>query len=248
MTAHPTVRIEVVEAFSRIDCASIGDVLTGLGLRCIPEGIKPLSKGMKVCGPAVTMRHIAARDNRNWARHEKVRMMCNPGDVMVIDMGGRTDGGTWGENGTIDAISRGLNGVVIDGACRDSEAIVELGFPTFVRGTTLRHTHGTFFSTNLNNEPVQIGAAPFAVMVAPGDLVIGEADGLVIVPAERAEEILELATRRHELDVEITEKMKGGKNFDDSEIIKLMSAVRRYQLGESGPDERPADKPGLRDS
>src|SRR5882762_4035016 len=100
---------------------------------------------MKLCGPAVTMRQITSRDNRNWARHEKVLAeMCRPGDVLVMDCGGRMDGAPWGSNVTREARTRGLEGTVIDGVSRDSEEIVEMGYPTFTRGVTLPHTHGLF--------------------------------------------------------------------------------------------------------
>src|SRR3954471_10428388 len=100
---------DVIEAYSQIDIACIGDVMTAKGLITIPEGIFPLARGMKICGPAVTMRHIQAQDKQNWARHEAVLVEhCKPGDVLVIEMGGRPDGSTFGGNITADAQRRGL--------------------------------------------------------------------------------------------------------------------------------------------
>src|SRR5579859_4857319 len=88
---------QIIDEFRKIEVACIGDVTSGLGYRCITQGLYPLARGMKVCGPAVTLRQITSRDNRNWARHEQVLVeMCRPGDVLVMDCGGRTDGAPWG--------------------------------------------------------------------------------------------------------------------------------------------------------
>lgn len=221
---------DVIDAFKMIDAACVGDVVRGVGLNGIPEGIEPLTRDMTICGPAVTMRHIASYDNLNRARHEKVLVeMCKPGDVLVIDMGGRTDGGTWGGNITVEAIQRGLNGVVVDGGTRDILQIIDAGFPTFVRGHTLKHTHGAFMSTCLNTEPVQIGTPPFTVPVSPGDIVIGNADGVVIVPADRAEEILKLAQERHAGDLKMHKLLESGKKHGDAEVDAQVQVSRRLE-------------------
>ena len=221
---------EVIEGLRRVCAACVGDVLTGQGLNCVVEGVYPIDPSMKVCGPAVTLRHIASRDKKNWTRHAKLlKETCKPGDVLVVDMGGRTDGASWGDNIAIDARNRGLEGAVIDGGCRQTEAIREIGFPTFIRGKTLRHTHGTFYSTNLNNEPVQIGAAPFSVMVAPGDVIVGDADGLVVVPKETAAETLKLAEERHEIHKEARRVRLAGKGVGDAEVDALTVRSRRAE-------------------
>jgi 4-hydroxy-4-methyl-2-oxoglutarate aldolase len=239
--ANGKVRVPqaIVDEFKKIDAACVGDVVRGLGLNGIAEGLDPLSRDMKICGPAVTMRHIASRDNLNRARHEQVLVeMCKPGDVLVIDMGGRTDGGTWGGNITVEAMKRGLNGVVVDGGTRDIMQIIEAGFPTFVRGHTLKHTHGTFMSTCLNTEPVQIGTPPFSVPVAPGDIVIGNADGICIVPAERAEEILKLAQERHEGDLKMHKLLESGKKHGDPEVDAQVKVSRRLEGVKQADDYR----------
>lgn len=221
---------ELVEKFRALLPAHVGDVLRGLGLNCIAEGVYPLDRKMKVCGTAVTMRHIASRDGKNRARHEQVLIeMCRPGDVLVVDMGGRTDGGTWGGGIAVDAQKRGLDGVVIDGGARESEELIRLGFPTFVRGVTQRHTHGSFVSTCLNNEPVQIGVLPFAVPIYPGDLVLGDADGIVVVPREMAQEVYELAKERTDIDRELDVLFRAGKGHGDRQVDALIARIRELE-------------------
>lgn len=216
-----SISAEVVDGFRDMPAAFVGDILGGLGLRCVPEGLRPLAPGMKLCGPAVTMRYITARDAADHARHQDVRELCRPGDVMVVEMGGRLDGGVLGAKGVIDAINRGMNGIVVDGGVRESEAIIAAGFPAFTRGVTMHHTHGHLFGTCINNGPIQVGAIPSSVMVEPGDLILGENDGIVVVPADRAEQVLAMSRRYMELDGEIKAKLRAGKPSKDPEIVPL---------------------------
>jgi 4-hydroxy-4-methyl-2-oxoglutarate aldolase len=146
-----------------------------------------------------------------------------------MDCGGRIDGAPWGGNVTREARTRGLEGTVIDGATRDTEDIIALGYPVFVRSATLPHTHGLFYTTCMNSEPVQVGKFPYAVMVAPGDIVVGDADGIVIVPAERAAEILELAKRRHDDDHRLHALLEAGKVHGDPEVNAQVAKSRALE-------------------
>jgi 4-hydroxy-4-methyl-2-oxoglutarate aldolase len=190
----------VVEQFRKIDVACISDVLHGLRLSCIYQGLKPLVREWKLCGPALTIRLIPLQDPGNWFKEEHhpatLMDLSQPGDVVVIDQGGRIDVAIWGGNTATRAKRIKLGGVVIDGATRDGEGVIEAGVPTFVRSTTPLHGHGTFRSTCYMSEPVQLGPAA----VAPGDLVIGDSDGIVVIPASRAIEIVKLAQERHDID------------------------------------------------
>jgi 4-hydroxy-4-methyl-2-oxoglutarate aldolase len=192
---------EIIDRFRAIDLACIGDVLGGLHLNCVEWGIKPLDRTMKMCGPAITMRLIPLQDKSIWYEQERhpreLVHLAKPGDVLVIDNGGDLDRGIWGGNvSNEDGVPAGLGGVVIDGVCRDTEDVIRSGIPTFVRGSSPLHGHGVYGTTCFNTEPVRIGH----ISVAPGDLMIGEADGIAVIPARRAQEIVELAELRHELD------------------------------------------------
>lgn len=227
MAHHPPLPANIIEAYSKIPVSDIADVLFAKGWTCVPEGIFPIARTMKICGQAVTMRHIASRYKENWARHEQVLVEhCKPGNVLVIDMGGRRDGSTFGGNISADAQHRGLSGVVIDGTNRDSDEIIELGFPVFSRGVSLRHTHGTYYTTCMNTEPVQIGEIPFCVMVEPGDLICGDADGIAVVPGDKAIEILPHVLERHEQDLAMKKLMRAGRGHGDPEIDKILARVR----------------------
>ena len=201
MNEPAKVHQDVVERFRAIDVACIGDVLRGLRLRCVEPRIKPLERGWTICGPAITMRLLPLQDESRWFEWERhprqLVRMASPGDVLVIDQGGDLDHTIWGGNvSSSDGVEMQLGGVVIDGACRDQLEIIRAGIPTFVRGTTPMHGHGVYGTTCFNSEPVRIGG----ISIAPHDLVVGDADGIAVIPAARAEEIVLLAEERHELD------------------------------------------------
>jgi len=189
---HP-ISSEMVEQYRLLDVACISDVTQGLQLNCVYQGLKPLIRTWKICGPAITIRLIPIQDRRNWYKEEQhpgsLMNIAQPGDVIVIDQGGYVEKAIWGSNTSILAKTLDLGGIVIDGACRDNEQIIECGFPTFVRSTTCIHGHGTLRSTCYNSEPVKLGS----ISVAPGDLIVGNSDAIIAIPAERAGEILELS-------------------------------------------------------
>ena len=195
------IPVAIVERFRAIDLACIGDVLRGLHLNCIEYRLKPLDRSWTMCGPAVTTRFVPLQDRNLWyetERHPRELVhLAKRGDVLVIDAGGDLEYGVWGGNVSNDGRLAGLGGVVIDGACRDSVDVIQSGIPTFARGTTPMHFHGVYGTTCFNSEAVRIGD----ISVNPGDLMIGDADGIAVIPANRAEEIVALAEERHLLDI-----------------------------------------------
>lgn len=235
---------EIVEGFREYCCpVCLGDVLQGLGLACITQGLPPLSQEMRVCGPAVTMRLIAARSSERWEDDEFLGRdlidIASPGDALIFDVGGRLDAGPWGSNLSIMARQKGLAGTVVDGVIRDSEKIVSAGYPVFARGRAIRHSHGVFYSTSVVSEPVQIGtASPTPTMIRPGDLVVGGVDGICVVPTELAERVLPLYRERHEIDVQKHEGLLAGRSMAEVNV-DLDSRTRLLEgLGDSEEKRR----------
>ncbi len=148
--------------------------------------IKPIAKGMKVCGPAFTM---LCRGKDNLMIHKAIAT-AQPGDVLVVAIDDPVDAGFWGELLTISAMARRIAGLVIDGCVRDSEPIIKRGFPVFSRGVSIKGT--TKQALGLINHPLVCGE----VLVHPGDLVLGDDDGVVVVARERAEEVLRKSIER----------------------------------------------------
>lgn len=222
---------DVIDGFREVCIACISDVVHGLRLNCIYQGLKPLLRDWKICGPALTIRLIPLQDRENWYKEERhtgtLVEIAKPGDVIVIDQGGRLDYTIWGGNTATHASVARLGGVVVDGSCRDSAQIIAAGCPTFSRDTNSLHGHGTFRSTCYNSEPVQIGT----ISVAPGDLVIGDADAIVVIPAARAAEILPLAQELHAMDEAGNKLIAAGKSAPPVDPqTKARKHARKFQL------------------
>ncbi len=124
---------------------------------------------------------------------------ASPGDVIVVDNGGRLDVSGWGDILSTAAKLRGLSGVVIDGACRDVDGSAAVGFPVYARGAVPMTARGRIVEESYN-QPVQCGG----VAVHPGVVVIADGSGVVFIPADRLEEVLaaaeELAAREQAMD------------------------------------------------
>lgn len=166
----------------------------------IDPAIKPLDPRMRLAGRAVTVK-LAPADN--WFIHAAL-LAAGPGDVLVVDIGGFVQAGPWGDVLTLAAQTRGLAGLVVDGAVRDSATIIEEGWPVFARGTCIRRT--TKIQRGEINTPVTIGG----IQVCPGDILIGDADGLVCVPGDEGAAALESAEAREAKEVWQREQIRAG--------------------------------------
>jgi regulator of RNase E activity RraA len=170
------------ELVARFRGLGTGPVCDALGrFAAMDYQIKPLDPGMQMVGSALT---LWTRPCDNIVIYRALEM-AQAGDVLVIVTNGHTTNSTWGELTSLIGRERGLAGVVTDGVVRDSREIVEIGVPVFARGLTpnspLKDGPGQV------NVPVTCGGA----IVRPGDILVGDADGVVVVPLEQAEVALE---------------------------------------------------------
>ena len=183
-----------VEAFRQLPTGNIADAMEELGLENgVATGIYPIDRSMPpMAGLAVTVQQGPRRPGagrERLTRHPKVmEEIARPGDVMVISVGGRLDVCSWGGILSLRAKRKGLAGLVIDGAARDISEMVEVGLPAFIKGATPRASH-LVLETLTVNEPMDCAG----VHVRPGDIVVGDDTGVVFVPVEHAEKILEAA-------------------------------------------------------
>ncbi len=169
----------------------------------LPSAIKPVDPRFRVCGPAVTV-HSPGGDNL-WL-HRAI-YVARPGDVLVVHVSGVFDFGYWGEIMSRAARVRGLGGLVIDGCVRDGGVLGNVGFPVFARGLCIRGTGKDFGATGWINHPVTMGE----VIVQAGDLSVGDADGVVAIPAARAAQVVEAARQREAEEAAILERLKAGE-------------------------------------
>lgn len=179
--------------------ASIHEALGKVG--ALPSGIKPLNPETKICGPALTVQTMP-RDNL--ILHKGLYAGA-PGDVMVVSCSGFYEAGYWGDVMGTAAQAVGLEGLVIDGCVRDGTELDEMGFPVYCRGLCI---HGTSkFGAGSMNQPIMIGD----IVINAGDIVVGDRDGIVIVPSGRVQEALDKASQREAYEAEVREMLKAGK-------------------------------------
>jgi 4-hydroxy-4-methyl-2-oxoglutarate aldolase len=191
---------ELIEALKAVPTGSLSDGLGKTG--AMHHSIKPVYKGAKLAGPAVT---VYCQPGDNLTPHKAIAE-AEPGSVLVINAGnGYTEAGLLGEIMALAAQLKGLAGVVIDGACRDVDDIEAMDFPVFARavnpGGTVKESLGKI------NTTIQCGGQ----VVNPGDIIAGDTDGVVVIPAGKVEEVLKKAEAIHEKEVWVKEQMKQGK-------------------------------------
>ena len=194
--------------------APTGNICDANGGRGVMDaGIHPLDRHMQMAGRALT---VACAAGDNLIIHKAV-VLAQPGDVLVINCGGYLNAGVFGEMLALSCMARGIAGVVIDGSCRDVNDLIELGFPTFVRGVNPR---GTIKDTcGAVGGEVLCGG----VTVRSGDVVVGDCDGVVVIPQEEAEEILDKALAKKKREDEMRPLLRAGGTT--AELLGLMDKL-----------------------
>lgn len=200
---------DLVERFKRLDTTSISDALDRLGIIGGCQGILPQVSGTKAVGRAFTVRYRPCGIEKGTVGDFLDDV--DPGRVVVLDNGGRTYGTVWGDIMTVYAIKRGISGAVIDGVCRDLPKILELRYPIFTRGRFMV-TGKDRVEVDAINVPVSISN----ILVKPGDIVVADDTGVVIVPFERAEEVLNIAIEIDEVERKILELIDKGVSLKEA--------------------------------
>lgn len=208
LPAGPTIRqsidrpeADVMAAARELDAATLHEAGGRIGV--MPRQIKPVSAGMRVCGPAVTV-HSPGGDNL-WL-HRAI-YVAQPGDVLVVHVSDAHDFGYWGEIMSCAAHARGLAGLVIDGCVRDGAVLAAFGLPVFARGLCIRGTGKDYGARGWINHPTLFGD----LVVRPGDLIVGDTDGVVAIPRERASEVVSAAQQRQRKEAAILDRLRGGE-------------------------------------
>ena len=175
MNEQPTdISHELVRTLSTFDAATLFEAAGQKGM--IDPAIRPAWPGASLCGPVVT---VLCPPGDNLMLHHAVTL-AQPGDVLVASIHNFVLAGAWGEILTVAAQARGIAGLVIDGAVRDTGAIAPRGFPIFSRGLAIGSCTKERFGKI--NEPLIVGG----ILVRPGDIVVADVDGVVIIEQERA--------------------------------------------------------------
>ncbi len=190
---------EIREVLELVSSSNLSDALHRSG---VLEGLRPLFPGIRLVGPALTVRTYPG----DWAKPVEAIDLAQPGDVLVIDAGG-VGPAIWGELATNSALQRGLNGVVVDGAIRDSGDIAKLGFPAFSR--LVMPNAGEPKGFGEIGVPIRVGG----VKVESGDWVLGDDDGVVVLPRNLAVEYANRSMDVLEKENRIREEIKEGRTL-----------------------------------
>ena len=192
-----------------------GNIADSNGFKGVMDaGIHPLDRHMSLCGKALTCACVAGD---NLTIHKAV-LHAEPGDVLVITCGGFVNAGCFGEMLAVCCRARGIAGVVIDGSCRDSNELIDMEFPAYVRGVnpngTIKETCGEV------NGKILCGG----VWVESGDVIVGDADGIVVVKKTDAEEVLRKSKEKKKKEDVLRPQFAQGKTT--AELLGLMDRIK----------------------
>jgi len=188
-----------VQAYRGLPVANISDCMARLS--AAGPRLRPMHKGGYLVGPALTVR---CRPGDNLMIH-KALTMAQRGDVIVVDAGGDLTNSLFGEIMTATAIGRGVAGLVLNGAVRDSEEIAAGDFPLYAAGVTHRGPYKD--GPGEINVPIAIDG----MVIHPGELMLGDADGLLCVPFDDVEAVLEATRKKMEAEKKMLADIAAGK-------------------------------------
>ncbi len=185
----------------------------------LDHGMKPIDPTVRMAGPALT---VDARPADNLILHHAV-LKAKPGDILVVDAKGFMEAGPWGDVLTIQAMKLGIAGLVVNGCVRDANLIIGLGFPVFCRGLSIKGTGKN--QPGKVNVPITIGD----VVIRPGDIVVGDRDGLVVVAQEEVDSAIASSLAREEKEMQQRKAIEAGTS-NTAELLNLTETLKRFGL------------------
>jgi 4-hydroxy-4-methyl-2-oxoglutarate aldolase len=199
-------REPIIERLAKLDTCAVSDALDSLNLKGATWGVRPLWQCPRIVGRAVTMK-IKPAGLEQPKQHLGTAPIeaAQPGDIIVIDNGGKLEFSCWGGLLALSGKLKGLSGVVIDGASRDIDEARELGFPVYARGAVPMTARGRVVQESFNEE-IQFAG----VQCHPGALVIADGSGVVIVPREKEEEVVAAAEAIYQKEQEMAAGIRKG--------------------------------------
>lgn len=208
MTTESTKDLNVARA-AKLDTATLSDALDRLGIAGQCYRIKPRDNDFRMAGRAYTILYGPAASPPGTVGDYIDDVPA--GSVIVLDNGGREDTTVWGDILTELAHVKGIAGTVIDGVCRDVALCRKLGYPVYAKDHWMR-TGKDRVQVEATNIPVNIGNA----RVQPGDIMRGDADGVIVIPKEHEDKVLEIAEEIERAENSIRESIRSGMRLDDA--------------------------------
>ncbi|MFZ9508088.1 MAG: RraA family protein [Burkholderiaceae bacterium] len=195
INTHPPV----LRTLAEFPAATVYEALGKCG--GMSPDVRPMIPRSRLCGPAFTVRTLGCESAAVLHAIEQAPQ----GSVLVIDTGGRGTSAIWGGSSTLAAVTRGLKGLVTNGLIRDLDEIEDLKFPVYAAGTTVSGT--------LKSHPGWIGEAVVVggVMVHPGDIILGDSDGVVVVPAALVTQAVDAASAQRTKELARDARLRAGE-------------------------------------
>ena len=212
----------LVNRLARLDTCAVSDAVDRLGLPGAVSGLRPMWPCPRIAGRVVTVK-LKLADGTRSARHLGTAAVeaAAPGDVIVVDHGGRSEAAGWGGILSLAAKTKGVSGVIVDGACRDVNESRDVELPVYARSATPVTARGRIVEESFN-EPIEIAG----VAVRPGDLVIADWTGIVFVAADRADETIQAAEEIAAREAQMAEAVRAGRS-----VVEVMDASYESMLG-----------------
>ncbi|OIK11941.1 RraA family protein [Bacillus sp. MUM 13] len=201
---------DMLNRFAKFTTPTVSDALDRLGIEGACLGIKPLDRSFHVLGHAFTLKYEATGISSKGTVGDYIDDV-EPGKVIVIDNAGRLDCTVWGDILTTVSSMKKIGGTVIDGVCRDTGHILQLDYPVFSRDSYMR-TGKDRVQLEAVNVPVTISN----IRVNPGDIIFGDSDGVLIIPQEKAEDVLEVADHIEQAESQIIDAIQNGMRLDEA--------------------------------
>ena len=200
---RPSISESLLSKLQTLDAATAHEAMGKRG--AMVHTIRPIDPSMKCCGRALTVK-CHPGDNLMLI---KAVSMAKSGDVIVADMGPIIDNGPFGEVLAVECMAKGCAGLCLSCSVRDTEAIVHRGFPVFSSGISVFGTAKA--SKGTVNHDVVVGG----VLVHPGDIVIGDRDGVVVIPLEEEEQTLVACKKRSDSEAVVMKRLQNGESLFD---------------------------------
>ena len=203
---------ELLNRLKKLYTTCVSDALDKLGVECCLYDIKPIQKGQKICGRAYTVHYMPCGAVKGTVGDFLDDVQ--PGQVVVIDNAGRTDCTVWGDIMAKTAKAVGIEGTVIDGVCRDIPAVLECGYPIFSKGYYMRTGKDRVY-VDAVNVPVQVSG----VEVCPGDVIMGDDTGVLVIPYGMLEKVLPIAEEIDQKEQQILKLVAEGHPLREARAI-----------------------------
>jgi 4-hydroxy-4-methyl-2-oxoglutarate aldolase len=211
--------LKLVKDFGNWCTGNISDALGAMGYQVeMHHEIRPIYVPINMAGRALTVKvEHSKREGDRVDASQMAKEKCKPGDVVIVACSGYKHGQSvnWGENSATACHVRGAVGMVIDGGCRDTRRLRELKIPVFCRAISPGGIPGTLYTVDYN-VPVICGG----IRVRPGDIVIGDDDGICVIPQEIAEKALEVVRIYGEMDQAVAPALRDGKSVAEAYGLK----------------------------